>query len=136
MNYLESVYCYTQYERLREGKEITYNSQNGNVMVTFSLLILIYGTLWLVILIFPSILQSLSDRAKIIWQIAVAVSIASVYPIVAKTIGRQDNFERISEIYLKMSSEEQAKIGKKGLLFFSLSMLYFPFVAFIIWLLG
>ncbi|MFK7947589.1 MAG: hypothetical protein AB8G11_08370 [Saprospiraceae bacterium] len=134
MNWLESVYCYTQYERLQQGESITYSSQNGNVLLTVSLLILIHGTLFMLIMIFPSVLLVLSDITKTIGEIIIAISIALIYPIISRTIGSQTNFERITESFLKMSSEEQAKTSKKGVLFFSLSMFYFPFIAFIIWL--
>lgn len=136
MSWLESIYCYTQHERMQEGKGLTYSSQNGNLMLTFILLILIYGTLYLAITIFPEIIDALSDVEKTIGQVVVAISIALIYPIVAKTIGKQENFERITELFYKMSVEEQAKISKKGKLFFSLSMFYFPFVAFVSWLIG
>lgn len=136
MNWFECLYCYTQYERIKEGQPILYSSQNGNFLLTFSLLILVYGTFFLLISFFPNLVSSLSDITKTIGEILVAVSIALFYPIISMTIGRQENFERITELFLKMSAEEQEKISKKGILFFSLSMFYFPFVGFLIYFLN
>lgn len=136
MNWLECVYCHTQYERLEQGKKITYSSQNGNIMLMFALLILVFGTLFMLLIIFPNIVLLLSDSQKTIGQILISALIALLYPIISKTIGRQENFERITESFLKMSSEEQVKISNKGKLFFSLSMLYFPFIVFTIWIFG
>lgn len=137
MNWLESIYCYSQNEGIKQGESINYDSQNGNLILTFCLLMWIFGALYLIITI-PTIADfiSTSGRFKLIGEIFVAISIALVYPIIAKTIGKQSNFERITKSYFKMSAEEQTKIARKGAAFYSLSLLYLPIILFVKWRFG
>ena len=135
MNWLESIYCYLQYEKVKQGLSPSYDNGAGNFMLFLCLVILIFGTFFLIITLFPNIIEVIENLlgGELIGQILISVLVAAIYPIIVKTIGKQENFERITEIFLKMSNEEQANIARKGARLFSFSMMYFVVLLLLLW---
>lgn len=133
MSILESIYCYLQYEKIKEGKPVSYDVRTGNTLTALSLVMLIFGAFFWIITISPDAADTMEDFLKAIFgrtvgkaigQFLMIFLLAIAYPIIIKTIGTQDNFERITEAFLKMPQDEQEKIAKKGSTFFIFSIIF------------
>lgn len=127
MNLLESIYCYLHSEKLKENQPLSHDTTTGNILVTLSIIMLIFGSFFLVITISPSASDAMEDFLKsifgrnagrLIGQFLIFILLIIIYPIVIKTIGTQENFERIAVDFLKMSEIEKERVAKKGKIFF------------------
>lgn len=145
MNILESVYCYLQYEKIKEGKPVSYDVRTGNTLTALSLVMLIFGAFFLIITISPNAADVMEDffkaifgrtAGKAIGQFLIIFLLAITYPLIIRTIGTQENFERITEEFLKMQPQEQEKIAKKGSTFFIFSILFMVIPIFLKVILG
>ena len=145
MNLLESVYCYLQYEKIKEGQPVSYDVKSGNIVVSLCIVMLIFGGFFLLFTVSPNTADAVEDffkdvfgrtTGKAIGQLLLLFLLVIVYPIITRTIGTQDNFERITAELLKMTKVEQEKISKKGSTFFIFSIIFMIIPIFLKGILG
>lgn len=127
MNLLESVFCYLHHERLKANQSLSNDTTTGNIIVSLSIIMYLFGFFYLLMVISPDLADSFEDvlkdifgrsAGKLIGQLLVIVLLIIIYPIVKMRVGSQNNFDRIKSDFLKMSKTEQAAFAQKGKLFF------------------
>lgn len=139
MDILESIFCYLHAENEKEGKPISYDATSGNMIISLCLVMLPIGLFFWILLLSPNTTESLEGfldilfgpkNGKFIGQFLILTLLILIFPTIKKTIGTQENYERILELYLNMSEIEQEKAVKKGRNLFGFSLLFFGLPVF------
>lgn len=145
MSRLESIYCYLQHERIKQGQPISYSNVTGNIIVSLCIAMIIFGGIFLISTISPTVADMGEDLMKDIFgrtagkkigQLLLIMMLAIIYPIISKTIGTQENFEHITAEFLKTPKDEQKIVAKKGSRFFIFSVIFMIVPIFLKMILG
>lgn len=139
MTYPETIFAFLHHGRQKENKPLAKIPRTANVVLTVCFVMLIMSVFFTLILISPSLGNGIEDfledvfgrtSGRAIGKILAILIMALVYPVIKYTIGTQENFNRLKNIYLGLLPEEQALAAKKGARFFYLCLasLAVPFV--------
>ncbi len=131
MTYPEAIYAFLHHGRQKENRRLNEKPTSPNIVLTVCFVMLTMAVFFTLVLIFPSIgngiegfLKDLFGRSlgRAIGKLLAFSLIAIIYPIVKYTIGTQENYLRLKEIYLNLPPEEQTLAAKKGARFFYLCL--------------
>jgi len=121
MTFLEALYGSQTAEIKQAGKDGSKGRFNGTIFLTAFLIVAITGVVLMICVFTPSLRDSFAialrnifgySGGKTIGKIIAAVAFVSIYFIVSRTVGREENYLRLVENFNQYPEEVRSKANK------------------------
>ena len=140
MNLLQSIYCNQYYELKPQGKEKSARA-NGTGILSVTLVLLFFGVMALIIIIFPDVGDDLLDwledifgkqSGRNIGRVVAILPFLVIYPAVRFTLGKEATYNTLITKFEALSPDEQKTVSNRGKNFFfiTLGVVVVPFVIY------
>lgn len=133
MEILRKLY-WNQYVELKErGKESVARKQ-GTALVTIAIALILLGTVFLIMSIFPDAMDWMEDliddifgrrKGRMVGKIIAIIPFAVVYGIIKLSLDREPVYDKLIYDFGLLSEDEQHQASEQGKMFFFLSLGYF-----------